>query len=204
MLNAILGTKQDMTQLFDKEEKKILPCTIIKTSDCIVAGLKTLEKDGYSAVVLGLGRKRKPTKPEEMKYKELGYVPRFLKEVRVESLDDLTIGRKVLPDTIKGGEKVKITGVSKGKGFQGVVKRWGFKGGPKTHGQSDRWRAPGSIGAGTTPGRVWKGKKMPGRMGGQTISLNSEVVKADLENKLIAVKGAVPGGRHSLLLIIRK
>lgn len=204
MVNAILGTKQDMTQLFDEEKKEVLPCSIIKTSDCIIAGVRTLEKDGYSAVILGLGRKNKPTRPEKMKYKELGYVPGFLKEVRVKSTDGIEIGKTVLPDTIGPGEKIKITGISKGKGFQGVVKRWGFAGGPKTHGQSDRWRAPGSIGAGTTPGRVWKGKKMPGRMGNESVSLNSEVIKVDSKNGILAVKGSIPGGRHSLLLITKK
>lgn len=204
MVNVILGTKQEMTQLFDDEKKEVLPCTIIKAADCVLAGVKTEEKDGYTALVLGLGRKTKPTQPEKGKFKELGYVPRYLKEIRVNSLDGFKIGQTILPDSIKAGEKIKITGISKGKGFQGVVKRWGFAGGPKTHGQSDRWRAPGSIAAGTTPGRVWKGKKMPGRMGNQKVSLNSEIIKVDLENKLIVIKGAVPGGRHSILLITKK
>lgn len=204
MMKTILGIKQDMTQIFDEESKAALPCTVIKVSNCVVAGLKTVEKDGYNAVVLGLGRKHNYTKSEQGKFSKLGYVPAHTREYRVDSLEGLEVGQKVDPSVMDLGLAVEVKGVSKGKGFQGVVKRHHFSGGPRTHGQSDRVRAPGSIGMRTTPGRVFKGKRMAGRMGGDMTLMNSKVLKADNENGLLVIKGSVPGGRNSILLISAK
>jgi large subunit ribosomal protein L3 len=203
-MKTILGTKQEMTQVFDEESKNVIPCTIIKSADCIIADLKTIEKDGYNAVVLGIGRKNNKTKSEIGKFSKLGYVPNLLKEVRVDSVEGYEVGSKVLPSSLELGDEIVIQGVSKGKGFQGVVKRWHFKGGPKTHGQSDRQRAPGSIGQRSTPGRVYAGKKMPGRMGNDTVTLNSVVIRTDDKEGLISLKGSVPGGRNSIILIRTK
>lgn len=201
-MDSILGFKKEMTQLFD-EKGKVLPCTVIDVSGVKVVGERTKEKDGYKAVILGIGRKKGATRSQQGRFKRLRYVPKFVREFRLEDGEtNFKFGQEVKADVFTIGEKVKITGVTKGKGFQGVVRRWGFHGGPRTHGQSDRKRAGGSIGAGTTPGRVLKGKKMPGHMGAEKKSiLNLEIVKVDKENSLICVKGAVPGARNSLLLI---
>lgn len=193
-----------MTQIFDEESKKAVVCTVVKSVDCIVAGLKTKEVDGYNAVVFGLGRKHNTTKPEQGKFSTLGYVPMYLKEVRLDSLEGYEVGQKVSPSILESGNSIEVLGTSKGKGFQGVVKRWHFHGGARTHGQSDRMRAPGSIGARTTPGRVWKGKKMSGRMGNDTIIVKSKIVNTDDKNGYVVVKGSIPGARNSILLINSK
>lgn len=202
-MKAILGIKQDMTQIFDDESKKVVVCTAIKTASCVIAGFKT-ENDGYNSIVLGFGRKKNPTKPEIGKFQALGYVPMYLKEIRVDSIDGYKIRQPIKPSDFEQGSDIEIRGISKGKGFQGVVKRWHFHGGPKTHGQSDRQRAPGSIGMRTTPGRVFKGKKMPGRMGGDTVKINSTIVGNNDNDGYILVKGSVPGARTSILLISSK
>lgn len=202
MVNAILATKQYMTQLFDEESKNVIPVTILKVKDCKVVGLKSEEKDGYSAIVLGYGRKRKPTKPQMGVYKELGYVPLYVQEFRVDSTQGVEVGTNLKADIFEKGTKLDIRGISKGKGFQGVVKRYGFAGGPKTHGQSDRHRAPGSIG-GMYPQRVLKGKKMPGRMGGDVKRMISKLVSTDAADGLMIVKGSVPGGKNALLNIVK-
>lgn len=204
MLGVIIAEKQEMTQLFDSESKKAVPCTVLKVAKLVVVGLKTEEKDGYKAVVLGYGKKRNSTKPEQGIFKALGYVPAVVKEIRVGEMPEVSVGDEITVSDYELGENVRIQGVGKGKGFQGVVKRYHFKGGPVTHGQSDRTRAPGSIGMRSTPGRVFKGKRMPGRMGNETVSLESKIVKVDSENRLMVVKGAVPGGRNSVLVITKK
>lgn len=195
-----------MTQIFTKEGK-VVPCTIIDVSDVRIVGKRTKNKDGYDAIILGIGKKKKPNKCEIVKYKELKYVPNKSFEFRDKIIKEevkINVGEEIKADIFKEGDKVNVTGVVKGRGFQGVVKRWNFKGGPRTHGQSDRERTGGSIGAGTTPGRVLKGKKMPGRMGGnkKTI-LNLEIVKVDQENSILCIKGAVPGARNSLVRIFK-
>ncbi|MBN1331319.1 50S ribosomal protein L3 [Candidatus Dojkabacteria bacterium] len=199
-MDFTIGIKKEMTQIYD-EEGKVFPVTLIDISKSIVAGTKTQEKDGYNAVILGIGEK-KANKAETTKFKGLKIVPRKAVEFRIEEMPEgLETGAEVELD-IKPDQKIDITGTTKGKGFAGVVKRWGFKGGPKTHGQSDRQRAPGSIGSGTTPGRVYKGKKMGGRMGGERQTTgNLRVVKLDTENGLLYVKGAVPGSKNSYVLI---
>lgn len=206
MINSILGIKIGQTQEFTPKGKRI-PVTKIQAGPCVVVQVKQKEKDGYSAVQLGLSEKREKVtkKPVLGHIKKAGIkkVPRFLKEVSVEEKTELQPGQEIkVEEVIKPGDKVDVIGISKGKGFAGVVKRWGFAGGPRTHGQSDRERAPGSIGATTTPGRVLKGKKMAGRMGGARVTVkNLEVVGVDSEKNLVTVKGLVPGNKGGLLIV---
>lgn len=199
----ILGTKQGMMHFF-AEDGKALPATVISYEPNYCVGLRTLEKDGYQAIIIGTGSKKNPNKAEQGKYKKLGHTPQFLVEERVEELPEADkINTELeLDSEALTGKKVNITGISKGKGFQGVVKRWGFKGGPKTHGQKNKHRSPGSIGAGTDPGRVLKGKKMAGRMGSERKTIeNSRILAVDPEAKTILVKGPVPGAKKSLVVI---
>jgi large subunit ribosomal protein L3 len=205
-MKGILGKKVGMTQVFD-ERGVAIPVTVIEAGPCFVAQIKTVERDGYAAVQLGMDetKPKRLTQPQ-LKHLEKSNLPplRHLREIRVsaEELDSFEEGQKVLVDIFEEGEFVDVTGISKGRGFAGVVKRHGFRGGPKTHGQSDRLRAPGSIGACTTPGRVFKGKRMPGRMGGERVTAQGlKVVIVDAERNLLAVRGAVPGAKNGLLLI---
>lgn len=203
-MNFVLGIKTEMTQIFT-EDGKVVPVTIINVGGNVVAEVRNIEKNGYNAMVIGMGVKKNPNMAEVGKYKYLGFVPRYLAEVRVDSVEGVVVGEKIDIEKFAKGGKLNITGRSKGKGFQGVVKRYNFAGGPKTHGQSDRLRAPGSIGAGTTPGRVLKGKKMPGRMGFEKVTVsNLELVEIDGKNGIIVVKGAVPGVKGGFLKIIQK
>jgi len=196
-----IGTKKEMTQVYDSEGI-VHPVTVVDTSDVKVVGMKTMERDGYNAIDLGKGKKKKSNKAETNKYKELGYVPKVAFEFRVKELDPaIKIGDDCVIE-VEEESKLDITGWTKGKGFAGVIKRWGFSGGPKTHGQSDRHRSAGSIGSGTTPGRVYKGKKMAGRMGNKRqVVKNLKLVKTDNEAGLIFVKGAVPGAKSKYVLI---
>lgn len=198
-MKTLIGIKKNMSQLF-MEDGNIVPVTYIDVTHVVIAHKKTTDKDGYNALVLGLGKKHKPTKAEIGKYKQLGFVPEFVAEVETDS--DLNIGDSVNPSIFEGVSKVSVTGTTKGKGFQGVVKRWGFAGGKRTHGQSDRMRHPGSIGMRSTPGRVYKGKKMGGHMGvdQQTVK-NLKVVLVDETVGVIAVKGAVPGNQGAFVII---
>lgn len=206
-MNSILGTKIDQTQKYTSRGERI-PVTRIQAGPCSVVQIKTKDKDGYWAIQLGLGRKKKANKPLEgrLKKAKIATPPFFLQEIRLKETEEklgLEPGEIVMVDKIfKQGDIIDVIGVSKGKGFAGVVKRWGFKGGPRTHGQSDRERAPGSIGAGTTPGRVWKGKKMAGRMGHQRTTVkNLEVFAVEPKENLLLIKGLVPGPRGGLLMI---
>ncbi|KKR30288.1 50S ribosomal protein L3 [Candidatus Woesebacteria bacterium RIFCSPHIGHO2_01_FULL_39_32] len=212
MLNTILGSKQKMSQTFVEGTR--VAVTWIKVGPCVVTQIKNIEKDGYWAVQLGFGNRnlKNTSKPlqghlrkstQNSKFKIQNKMPRFLREVRLDSEPEFKVGDIIsVSDVFKKGDVIAITGTSKGKGFAGVVKRWGFHGGPRTHGQSDRERAPGSIGQGTTPGRVLKGKKMAGRMGGDRVTVkNLIVVDVDKEAGLIAVSGPVPGVPGGLLII---
>ena len=205
-MKGILGKKVGMTQVFD-DRGVAIPVTVIEAGPCFVAQIKTVERDGYSAVQLGMDetKPKRLTQPQ-LKHLEKSNLPplHYLRKVRVsaEELANFEEGQKLLVDIFEEGELVDVTGISKGRGFAGVVKRHGFRGGPKTHGQSDRLRAPGSIGACTTPGRVFKGKRMPGRMGGERVTAQGlKVVIVDAERNLLAVRGAVPGAKNGLLLI---
>ena len=218
-MKFILGKKLEMTQIFDKETGKVIPVTLVEAGPCKIVQVRTKEKDGYFGVQLGfLEKKSKNVSKALLKhFKNLG-VFRYLKEFRIKEEEiqkanerlkiktndkevELRPGVTIDVSIFKEGDKVKVTGWSKGRGFQGVVKRHGFKGGPRTHGQKDRERAPGSIGA-TTPQRVIKGKKMPGRYGQERVTIkNLEIVKIDPKANILAIKGAVPGARNSLLMI---
>ncbi len=204
-MKGILGKKVGMTQIFD-ERGEVIPVTVIEAGPCFVAQIKTVERDGYSAVQLGFDE----TKPKHLTRPQLQHLRkselpplRYLREFRLASGDaEYEEGQKVTVDVFEAGEYVDVTGTSKGRGFAGTVKRHGFRGGPKTHGQSDRHRAPGSIGACTTPGRVFKGKRMPGRMGGERVTVQGlKVELVDPERNLLVVRGAVPGAKNGLLLI---
>jgi len=196
-MSYILGKKTEMSQIFD-EKGRVVPVTWIKAGPCFVLQLKTDKKDNYSAVQVGFEKKEKNIKKTE-KNKEYKHIREF--RVENEKLKDFKGGEKIDVSIFKEGDKVKVSGISKAKGFQGVVKRWGFHGSSKTHGTKHTVRKPGSIGA-TDPARVFKGKKMAGRTGGRRITSSGlKVFKIDKEKNLIAIKGAVPGRRGTLLEI---
>lgn len=204
MIEGLIGKKVGMTQTFD-EEGNVAPITVIKVGPCTVIQKKTREKDGYSALQLGLveekGRK-KATKPLVGHYEKSGVPPmKILKEFQFAEKGEVKEGDQFFVDIFQIGEKVHVVGISKGKGFAGVVKRWGFHGGKATHGSMFH-RRPGSTGASAYPSRVMKGKKLPGHMGNKRITVkNLRVIQADKENNLLVVKGAVPGARGGYLLI---
>lgn len=201
MITAMIGRKVGMTQVFD-ETGAVHPATVIECGPNVVTQIKTKEKDGYEAVQLGFDLDSRLNKPELGHRKASGFLSRHLREVKATSLDALSIGQVIKADLFRNGQLVDVTGTSKGRGFQGGVKRHGFSGGPRTHGQSDRQRAPGSIGASATPGRVWKGMRMAGRMGNDKVTvLNLEVLKVDPERNLLVIKGSVPGHNNSLIMV---
>ncbi|MHB1004441.1 MAG: 50S ribosomal protein L3 [Chloroflexota bacterium] len=200
MITAIIGRKLGMTQVFT-ENGEVLPVTVIEAGPCTITQLRTMAKDGYEAVQLGFGQAKRLNKPEKGHLKGLTPV-RHLRELRVEDTAEYKVGELVDVSIFEPGEKVDAIGVSKGKGFAGVVKRHHFAGGPRTHGQSDRERAPGSSGAGTSPGRVLKGTRRAGQMGNERVTVqNLEVVRTDPERNLLLVKGSVPGPIEGLLFI---
>ncbi len=201
---GILGHKIGMTQIFD-EDGIVVPVTVVQAGPCHVVQVKTKEKDGYDAVQLGYDEisEKKATKPRKGHFAKANVKPqRYLREFDFSDYEPVNTGDEIKADIFTAGEKVTVSGISKGKGFQGTVKRHGFGGGPKTHGQSDRWRAPGSLGQSSYPSRVFKGLKMSGRMGTDRITLKSvQVVKVDAENNLLFLKGALPGAKNTLLEI---
>ncbi len=201
---GLIGEKIGMTRIFDAEGNMV-PVTVIKAGPCPVVQIKTIEKDGYTAVKIAYKETKegKLNKPEAGVFKKANVKPhKYLKEIRVDNIDGIKVGDILTVEQFTENDYVDISGKSKGKGFQGVVKRWGFSGGPKTHGQTDKWRAPGSIGNCADPGRVIKGKRMPGRMGFHTVTVqNLKVVKVFPEENLLVVKGSVPGPRGRIVLI---
>ena len=206
-MSGIIGKKIAMTSLFDENGKNI-PCTIIQAGPCVVTQVRTEEKDGYKSVQLGFDDAKEKNTSAALKghFKKAGTTPkRKLVEFYGDFVDELELGKEVTVELFAEGEYVDITGVSKGKGFQGVVKRHGFGGvGQATHGQHNRLRAPGSIGAGSDPSRVFKGMRMAGRMGGKNVTVqNLNVVKVDAEQNLLIVKGAIPGPKNSYVIIRR-
>jgi large subunit ribosomal protein L3 len=201
MIQAMVGKKLGMTQVFD-ESGVVYPATVIECGPNVVTQIKTEDKDGYAAVQLGFGLDKRLNRPEQGHRKASGFQSRDLREVQADSYDDLEVGQFFKADVFKPGQLVDVTGTSKGRGFQGGVKRHGFAGGPKTHGQSDRLRAPGSIGSSATPGRVFKGTRMAGRMGNDRVTvLSLEVLRVDTERNLLVIKGSVPGHNDSLVVI---
>jgi len=191
-MKALIGIKKGMTRVIKGD--KIVPVTVLDISGCI---LSNKEKMGFE---LGLGEKKKPSKALAGKYKEAKRIPLFRRYFRGDLGEEVKIGDEIKGEIFTVGEKVTVTGISKGKGFAGVVKRWGFKGGPRTRGQSDRLRAPGSIGAGTDPGRVLKGKKMGGRMGQDTVTIKDKEI-IDIKENYILISGPVPGPKGQVVSI---
>ena len=200
MIQGILGKKVGMTQVF-KENGEAIAITAIEAGHCFVTQVKSQVEDGYNAVQLGFGEVNHLNAPEEGHLKSIGKV-RYLREFSTGEVASVKRGDKLDVSFLKPGDLVNIGGLSKGRGFAGVVKRHHFAGGPKTHGQSDRHRAPGSIGATTSPGRVLKGRRMAGHMGSSRVTIsNLEVFETDSDRNLLLVKGAVPGARNGLLII---
>jgi len=195
-MNGILGKKLGMTSVFD-DKGNTIPCTVIEAGPCYVMQIKTKLRDGYDAVQLGFEEKKmKRSTKAEIGHAAKANVapPRFIREFRLSETNGLSLGSKVTVEIFKKGEKVKVTGTSKGKGFQGVVRRHHFRGGPASHGQSDRLRAPGSIGSSSFPSRVFKGQRMAGHMGNARVTVrNLTVIDVVPESNLLLVKGAVPG-----------
>jgi len=200
MVQGIIGKKLGMTQVF-REDGRMEAVTAIQAGPCTAVQVKTTDRDGYSAVQLGFGEAKRVKSPQRGHFKNLGNF-RYLRELRLADDETVETGQQFDVGLFKPGDRVDITGVSKGKGFAGVIKRHGFAGGPKTHGQSDRHRAPGSIGATSSPGRVLKGLRMAGHMGNEQKTVQHlKVVEADPARNLLLVKGAVPGGNNGLLII---
>lgn len=210
-MKFILGTKQEMSQVFD-EQGKVVPVTLIKAGPISILQIKKKEKDGYTSAQFGYGERKLKNikKPQKGHMKSFiaknGYGARFVKEFRLQEdeIDKYNSGDEITVDVFQEGDKVEVSGISKGKGFQGVVKRHGFHGGPRTHGQKHSEREPGSIGS-VWPQRVLKGKRMAGRMGSDRVTVKGlKIVKIDKENNILAVKGAVPGHCGTLLEIKSK
>jgi len=200
MIQGIIGKKLGMTQVFT-EDGKMEAITAIQAGPCTIIQVKTVAKEGYNAAQLGFGEVKHLKSPQKGHLKELGQF-KYLREFRVGDTASIEVGQKVDVSLFQAGDLIDVTGVSKGKGFAGVVKRYHFAGGPKTHGQSDRHRAPGSIGATTSPGRVLKGQRMAGHMGNKQLTTRHlKVFEADPERNLLLVRGAVPGARNGLLII---
>ncbi len=203
MKKAILATKVGMTQIFD-ENGMLIPVTVLQAGPCVVTQVKTEEKDGYASVQVGFGeiREKLVNKPETGVFKKAGTsVRRFLREFRFENAADYAVGQEIKADIFAAGDHVDATAVSKGKGYQGAIKRHGQSRGPMTHG-SKYHRHAGSNGTSSDPSRVYPGKKMPGQMGHVQVTVqNLEIVRVDKDNNLLLVKGAVPGPKKSLVTI---
>ncbi|MFO7987698.1 MAG: 50S ribosomal protein L3 [Desulfatiglandaceae bacterium] len=205
MVNKLLGKKLGMTRYF-LEGGKSVPVTVLQVGPCVVVQKKTREKEGYDAVQVGFG----PTNGRRANRPARGHVKAsggrsfaWLREIRVDNVDAFELGQEIKSDVLSVGDRVHVRGVSKGRGFSGVMKRWGYSGGKKTHG-SRTHRIPGSIGCSATPGRVLKGKKMPGRLGGQNVTIkNLQVVDVRPEMDVVLVKGAVPGSQNNIIEIAR-
>ncbi len=199
MIQGIVGRKIGMAQLFQDGGEVVV--TAIEAGPCFVTQIKTEAKDGYDAAQVGFGEAKRLNSAQKGHLKDVGRF-KYLREFDMEDIESAQVGQKLDVNMFKSGDLVDVTGTSKGKGFAGVVKRYHFAGGPKTHGQSDRHRAPGSIGAGTNPGRVFKGTRMAGHMGNRRVTVrNLKVIDVDLARHLVLVEGAVPGSNKGLLLI---
>lgn len=206
-MEGIIGKKLGMSRIFNPGGQ-VIPVTVIQAGPCPVVQVKTEGKEGYSALQLGFDTKRKNlfTLPVLGHFAKANMEPRrILKELRINQTEEVTVGQEVKVDIFTVGEKVHITGISKGLGFQGTVRRHKFRGGSKTHGQSDRERAPGSVGASSYPSRTFKGQRMAGRMGGEKVTIkNLEVAGVDVEKNLLLIKGAVPGKKNAFLTIRKR
>jgi large subunit ribosomal protein L3 len=203
MKKAILGTKLGMTQIFN-EDGKVVPVTVVEAGPCSVLQLKNVENDGYNAVKVGFQnlREKLVNKPMKGQFAKAGSpLKRFVREFRMEDISQFEVGAEIKADIFAAGEKIDVSGVTKGKGFAGVIKKWNFSRGPETHG-SKFHRAVGSMGASSSPSKTWKNKKMPGHMGhvNRTI-LNLEVVRVMPEKNIILIKGGIPGPNKGLVVI---
>lgn len=202
MIHGLLGRKLGMLQRFEPDGT-VVPVTVLEAGPCHVTQVKTREKDGYEAVQLGFGKAKHLNRPERGHLKGLENL-KHLHEFKVDDIAEVKVGQHVGADLFKAGDFVDVTAVSKGRGFAGVVRRHGFHGGPKTHGQSDRHRSPGSIGATTTPGRVLKGMRMAGQMGAKQVTIRGlKVVDVNPARGVVLLKGGVPGPRTGLITIRR-
>jgi len=203
-VKGILGEKLGMTQVWD-DSNKIVPVTVVKAGPCVVTQVRSADADGYSAVQLGFGQidPRKVNKPKAGHFAKAGVTPRrHLVELRTDDASEYSIGQELGPDVFEAGATVDVSGTSKGKGFAGTMKRHNFKGVSASHGQHRNHRKPGSIGAGSTPSRVFKGLRMAGRMGGDTVTVQNLTVHAvDTDQGLLLIKGAVPGAIGSLVFV---
>lgn len=203
MKKAIMGKKLGMTQIFD-ENRKVVPVTVVEAGPCVVIQKKTMEKDGYQAIKVGFGdiRENLVTKPKKGQFAKAGVaVKRHIKEFRLEDISSYEVGSEFKADVFAAGDKIDVSGVSKGKGFQGVIKRWNFHRGPMSHG-SKFHRAVGSMGASSDPSRTFKNKKMPGHMGNvNTTVINLEIVRVIPEKNIILIKGGIPGPNKGLVVI---
>ncbi len=202
---GIIGKKLGMTRLFD-DNGRAVPATLVEAGPCYITQIKTQEKDGYRAIQMAFEDKKpkNTSRPVAGHFEKAGVGPkRYLREFKsFDTADELNLGDEIKVDSFSDGEKVTITGISRGKGFQGVMKRHGFGGGPKTHGQSDRPRAPGSIGQSSSPSKVFKGMKMGGRTGNDQVTLKKRrILKIVPEQNLIVIEGTIPGSKSSLILI---
>jgi len=208
MIQALLGRKLGMTRLFD-ENGVVTGATLVEAGPCFITHLRTEERDGYTAVQLGFGERPRPNKPEKGHLKKAGLPDRngmeALREVPADSTEDLELGARIDASMFAQGEIVDVIGTSKGKGFAGVMKRHNFHGGPKTHGQSDRWRHSGSVGSGTTPGRTFKNMRMAGQLGDARVTVkNLRILSVDPERNLVALRGAIPGPNGGVVMIRKK
>ena len=203
-MTGILGTKLGMTQVFD-EAGQVVPVTVVQAGPCVVTSVRTPDTDGYSAVQIGYGEinPRKVTKPVAGLFEKAGVTPRrYLAEIRTEAAPEYTLGQEVTASVFEAGQKVDVSGKSKGKGFAGVMKRHGFRGLSSSHGTQRKHRSPGSIGACATPGRVFKGVRMAGRMGAVKTTIQGLTVQAvDNDKNLLLIKGAIPGANGSLVMV---
>ena len=203
MKKGLIGRKVGMTQIFD-EKGNVIPVTVIEAGPCVVAQVKTIETDGYNAVQLGFGdiKDKHINKPEAGHFAKSKIAnKKYLREFRLDTVEGIKVGDELKADTFQAGEKIDVQGTSKGKGFQGVIKRHGQSRGPMGHG-SMYHRRPGSMGPTSTPGRVFKGKKLPGHMGSVTVTIqNLDVVRVDMDKNVLLVKGSVPGCKGAILKI---
>ena len=206
MTKALIGKKIGMTQIFDETTNKVIPLTVVEVGPCVVVQKKTVENDGYSAVQLGFGdlREKLANKPVKGHFAKADVaVKRTLKEFRLENADTMEVGAILKADTFEVGDIVDVSGTSKGKGFQGTIKRNNNSRLKETHGTGPVHRHAGSMGACSSPSRIYKGKALPGHMGSEKVTVqNLEVIKVDAENNLIAVKGAIPGPKNGIVTIV--
>jgi large subunit ribosomal protein L3 len=204
MIKGLLGKKIKMTTSFNLQNGEAVPVTILQVGPCKVTQIKTETKDGYEAVQIGFQDAKKLNKPAQGHLKRSESNFKYLREFETQDVDSMEVGQTLDCGIFEVGDIVSVTGISKGKGFAGTVKRHNFKGGPKTHGQSDRHRAPGSIGAGSSPGRVWKGTKMSGHMGSERVTQKGlRIVKVDAKDNILEVQGSVPGSVKSMIMIVK-